>query len=87
MKSRVYFPLEFRFNLASSSEIPENMVRRFCSDYYIDSYKGHIKDYKSKNFYVHGFEKHVRVCKMVEDKALKGWYHITHLVLERLLPL
>ena len=66
MKSKYFFPSEFRTNLAMQSELPKDMVRYFVENYYIDKY-----DLSAK----------ARVCKMVEDKELKDWYHVTHLKL------
>lgn len=68
MKSRYFFPLEFRTNLNIPSELPECMTRRFHVGYYVDQY-------------LDSDNSHSNVCKMVEDKELKDWYHVTHLKL------
>ena len=85
MKSKYFFPSEFRTNLAMQSELPKDMVRKFHDNYYVDIYHGYRKFYKSHDFHVHGIKTHAKVCKIVVDKDLDGWYHVTHLTLERVL--
>ena len=66
MKSRYFFPMEFRTNLAMQSELPKDMVRYFVEDYYIDKYDSSAK---------------ARVCRLKEDEEMKDWYLVTHLTL------
>lgn len=66
MKSKYFFPQEFRTNLNCPSELPQDMVRYFVEEYYIDKYDFYMK---------------ARVCKLKEDEEVKDWYLVTHLTL------